>query len=73
MAGEWSAAIHPGWDIGGNAKGGYLLALSDRALAGATEILPSARREAVTTRPRNDAPLAGERSAGMRASASGPS
>ena len=30
------AAIHPGWDIGGNANGGYLLALAARALAGAT-------------------------------------
>ena len=36
MAREWSAAIHPGWDIGGNANGGYLLALAARALAGAT-------------------------------------
>ena len=31
-AGEWSAAIQPGWDIAGNANGGYLLALATRAL-----------------------------------------
>jgi acyl-CoA thioesterase len=35
-AGQWSASIHPGWDIAGNANGGYLLALATRALAGAT-------------------------------------
>ena len=34
--GEWAASIHPGWDIAGNANGGYLLALAARALAGAT-------------------------------------
>jgi acyl-coenzyme A thioesterase PaaI-like protein len=32
----WSAAIAPGWDIGGNANGGYLLALGARALVAAT-------------------------------------
>jgi acyl-CoA thioesterase superfamily protein len=35
-AGQWSASIHPGWDIAGNANGGYLLALATRALVGAT-------------------------------------
>src|SRR6516164_6929877 len=35
-AGQWSASIHPGWDIAGNANGGYLLAMATRALAGAT-------------------------------------
>ena len=35
-AGQWSASIHPGWDIAGNANGGYLLAVAARALAGAT-------------------------------------
>src|SRR5258708_24806123 len=33
-AGQWSASIHPGWDIAGNANGGYLLAVATRALAG---------------------------------------
>lgn len=27
------AAVHPGWDIGGNANGGYLMALAARAMA----------------------------------------
>src|SRR5215472_17161515 len=31
-ASQWSASIHPGWDIAGNANGGYLLALATRAL-----------------------------------------
>ncbi|HVB26791.1 MAG TPA: thioesterase family protein [Mycobacteriales bacterium] len=35
-AGDWSASIHPGWDIAGNANGGYLLAIAARALVGAT-------------------------------------
>ena len=35
-AGQWSASIQPGWDIAGNANGGYLLAVAARALAGAT-------------------------------------
>ena len=35
-AGQWSASIHPGWDIAGNANGGYLLAVAARALADAT-------------------------------------
>ncbi|HEY1322391.1 MAG TPA: thioesterase family protein [Streptosporangiaceae bacterium] len=35
-AGQWSASIHPGWDIAGNANGGYLLALATRALVSAT-------------------------------------
>src|SRR6516164_3583826 len=34
--GQWSASIHPGWVIAGNANGGYLLAVATRALAGAT-------------------------------------
>ena len=32
----WSSTIHPGWDIGGNANGGYLLVLAARAMAMAT-------------------------------------
>ena len=32
----WSAAIAPGWDIAGNANGGYLLAMGARALVRAT-------------------------------------
>jgi hypothetical protein len=35
-AGEWTASIQPGWDIAGNANGGYLLAMAARALVGAT-------------------------------------
>jgi len=34
-AGQWSASIHPGWDIAGNANGGYLLAVATRALVAA--------------------------------------
>jgi hypothetical protein len=34
--GEWSACIQPGWDIGGNANGGYLLAMATRALVAAS-------------------------------------
>jgi hypothetical protein len=34
--GEWAASIAPGWEIAGNANGGYLLAMAARALAGAT-------------------------------------
>ena len=32
-AGHYSAAIRPGWDIAGNANGGYLLAIAARAMA----------------------------------------
>jgi acyl-CoA thioesterase len=31
--GSYAAAIAPGWDIGGNANGGYLLAIAARAIA----------------------------------------
>ncbi len=31
--GRWQAEIRPGWDIGGNANGGYLLAMAARAMA----------------------------------------
>jgi acyl-Coa thioesterase superfamily protein/acyl-CoA thioesterase superfamily protein len=34
-AGEWEAFIVPGWEIAGNANGGYLLAMATRALVGA--------------------------------------
>ena len=34
--GRYRAAIAPGWDIAGNANGGYLLGLVGRALADAT-------------------------------------
>ena len=34
--GEWSASIRPGWDIAGNANGGYLLAIATRALVEST-------------------------------------
>jgi acyl-CoA thioesterase len=34
--GCWRGALHDGWDIGGNANGGYTLACAVRALAGAT-------------------------------------
>jgi hypothetical protein len=33
--GLWSARIHPGWDIAGNANGGYLLSIATRALVSA--------------------------------------
>jgi acyl-coenzyme A thioesterase PaaI-like protein len=35
-AGLWAATITPGWDIGSNANGGYLLAIAARALLLAT-------------------------------------
>ena len=35
-AGEWAASIDAGWEIAGNANGGYLLAMAARALTGAT-------------------------------------
>jgi acyl-coenzyme A thioesterase PaaI-like protein len=34
--GRYAADVHEGWDIGGNANGGYLLALVGRAMAEAT-------------------------------------
>ena len=34
--GTWRADIRPGWDIAGNANGGYLLAIGARALVAAT-------------------------------------
>lgn len=34
--GRWAAEIRPGWDIGGNANGGYLLTLAVRAMIEAT-------------------------------------
>ena len=32
-AGTYDAEVHQGWDIGGNANGGYLLAIAGRAMA----------------------------------------
>lgn len=34
--GLWSARIHEGWDIHGNANGGYVMAIAARAMAAAT-------------------------------------
>ena len=34
--GGWSGQVAEGWDIGGNANGGYLLAIAARAMVGAT-------------------------------------
>lgn len=36
-SGTYDAAVHPGWDIGGNANGGYLLAIAGRAMAEAAD------------------------------------
>jgi acyl-CoA thioesterase len=33
---QWAAVVQPGWDIAGNANGGYLLAIAGRALTQAT-------------------------------------
>jgi acyl-coenzyme A thioesterase PaaI-like protein len=33
---HFDAEVHPGWDIGGNANGGYLLAIAGRAMAEVT-------------------------------------
>lgn len=35
--GRWSTPVHDGWDIGGNANGGYLLGLAARAMSAAAE------------------------------------
>jgi acyl-CoA thioesterase len=35
--GRWNATVHEGFDIGGNANGGYLLAIAGRALCAATD------------------------------------
>ena len=35
-ADSWNGAIQPGWDIAGNANGGYLMAIGARALLAAT-------------------------------------
>ncbi|MFW6066850.1 MAG: thioesterase family protein [Myxococcota bacterium] len=32
-AGRWAGEVQPGWDIAGNANGGYLLAIAARAMA----------------------------------------
>ncbi|AQA17182.1 diacylglycerol kinase [Halioglobus japonicus] len=38
--GAFNAEIHPGWDIGGNANGGYLIALAARAMSAASRPHP---------------------------------
>jgi hypothetical protein len=35
---RWAAAVAPGWDIGGNANGGYLLAITARAMSEQLEL-----------------------------------
>lgn len=35
--GRWTATIEPGWDIAGNANGGYLLSIAMRAVLDATD------------------------------------
>ncbi len=37
---RFAAEVHPGWDIGGNANGGYLIALAGRAMAEVAERPP---------------------------------
>ena len=63
--GRHSAEVRPGWDIGGNANGGYLLAIAARAMSGAAgrpdpatrhRPLPGAR----PARPRGDQDRAGQ-------------
>ena len=34
--GTWTATIQPGWDIRGNANGGYLMTVAARAMIEAT-------------------------------------
>ena len=33
--GHYTATVHQGWDIGGNANGGYSMAIAGRAMADA--------------------------------------
>ena len=39
--GRYAAEIRPGWDIGGNANGGYLLSIVVRAMRDATARAPT--------------------------------
>lgn len=39
-ADRYAAEVHDGWDIGGNANGGYLLAIAGRAMAAAAQRPP---------------------------------
>lgn len=38
--GRFAAFVHEGWDIGGNANGGYLLAIATRAMSDVVERMP---------------------------------
>ena len=49
-AGRYDAEIKPGWDVGGNANGGYLLAIAARAMRDAAG-RPIRSRSPPTTSP----------------------
>jgi acyl-CoA thioesterase len=65
-AGLWQGAIRPGWDIGGNANGGYLLVLAARAMAQASGFPDPVSITAHYLRPGKPGPVAVEAQAVRR-------